>query len=888
MSDNHLNERLWFLLRANDSTAFALPGQPRSNATQQLLPAGSELALLCTPSLVLPYACASVTNVTITSSLSASRGLAVNATVNLLVLVLRLTESWDCGEYPGANADRVAATLWGERGGAWQLAACSYGTMRINQNRSRVMELALPCSWEAVTCSTLAVGNEAQEEARWQLGGLFRSFTHIMYIMPQGTGCLFNGRSEQRGKASWLNPGELGVFKPGTVMQELIHNFGLFHGFRDGAEYMDGSTFMGLAYAACPSAPELLRLGWATPLAVLSRALLPEAAAAVPNVTIPDTGAGPQGVAVRILPDWLADYSKNLYLSFRTRAAANWALDEEYADRLQLHEALRAADNGGGGSAEDPHFNLIALLDQGTQKVLEEYRLVVQARGEEREMLDDTKGRRMVVDLCRYRWDPTLECRMPHIPTICPPADGYTVRKDSDTPTDFNLPDEAYVGTEPRIMASLCGASPACAGFSFSAQLNGLALLKSSVAFVTTDRWGRPAGWRDGAQWAAGGLLQRGLGDGLRRRLQRERRTCGLPLHGAVRGAYYTAGGGSGDILLDDVVCDPGSHTKISECRSSGWTVDNCGHSEDVGVTCTLALGDVRIAEGGLQGRLEVYNGSVWGTVCDDGATDAVAVVACRQLGFAGGTVFTAGATAPGTGPILLDNVVCDAAAAQRLEQCSHSGWGVNDCSHTEDLGVRCTAAPRPPSPPAPPPPYRPTWPSLPPPPPPPAVRWGSWCYPGRDMAGIELEIRSADSKETCADRCRANSGCLFYVWTTDSLCVLKADPLCGPKGYNGERGGIDTTCWVRTNWNNYYCVNDWTASGYVVDLAACNYSFTNTDLSGCRALCEQSSGCTFFVHYDDGRCKTMRLALTTASDACLANAANTAVDYVCFKVYNV
>ena len=43
-----------------------------------------------------------------------------------------------------------------------------------------------------------------------------------------------------------------------------------------------------------------------------------------------------------------------------------------------------------------------------------------------------------------------------------------------------------------------------------------------------------------------------------------------------------------------------------------------------------------------------------------------------------------------GTGPILLDNVVCSG-NEMRLQDCSHRPIGIdNNCDHTEDAGVVC------------------------------------------------------------------------------------------------------------------------------------------------------------------------------------------------------
>ena len=51
----------------------------------------------------------------------------------------------------------------------------------------------------------------------------------------------------------------------------------------------------------------------------------------------------------------------------------------------------------------------------------------------------------------------------------------------------------------------------------------------------------------------------------------------------AVGGAYF--GSGSGDILLDNVVCR-GTESSLLECNTNPIGQHNCDHSEDAGVRC--------------------------------------------------------------------------------------------------------------------------------------------------------------------------------------------------------------------------------------------------------------------------------------------------------------
>ncbi|XP_028408892.1 galectin-3-binding protein B-like [Dendronephthya gigantea] len=91
-------------------------------------------------------------------------------------------------------------------------------------------------------------------------------------------------------------------------------------------------------------------------------------------------------------------------------------------------------------------------------------------------------------------------------------------------------------------------------------------------------------------------------------------------------------------------------------------------------------------------GRLEVFYGGQWGTVCDDGWDINDAQVACRQLGFPGARQALQGGGVPaGLGRVWLDEVGCTGTELN-LSNCSHDGLGTNDCGHSEDAGVVCSS----------------------------------------------------------------------------------------------------------------------------------------------------------------------------------------------------
>lgn len=93
---------------------------------------------------------------------------------------------------------------------------------------------------------------------------------------------------------------------------------------------------------------------------------------------------------------------------------------------------------------------------------------------------------------------------------------------------------------------------------------------------------------------------------------------------------------------------------------------------------------DLRL-EDGDSGLLEICYDGRWGTVCDDSFDTLDASVAARQLGFSSCTI----GDASGDGTIWLDDLNCSGDEEQ-LGNCASNGWGVHNCSHSEDVALTC------------------------------------------------------------------------------------------------------------------------------------------------------------------------------------------------------
>jgi len=299
-------------------------------------------------------------------------------------------------------------------------------------------------------------------------------------------------------------------------------------------------------------------------------------------------------------------------------------------------------------------------------------------------------------------------------------------------------------------------------------------------------------------------------------------------------------GEGTGSILLDEVDCTI-SDKEIGLCDHNTWGHDDCSHSEDVGLRCEgehqqdIPDGTFKLVGGADSfGRVEVYHNGEWGTVCDDEFGMNEAHMICKSLGFSGADDSHCCAEyGSGSKSIFLDDLDCGppSSGASSLFDCSHRGWGVNNCDHSEDVAVTCTLDT-----------YEET-----------AQNKNASCfeegidYNGADLTGSTCLYGASDPQQ-CQDMCFGLEDCTHFTWVPSSetydgraCCWVKGPGwtledaegvVSGPRECPEDVSNFTITCepgYLGTSSTGWF--ND--------------KNIDNVDLERCIALCQRETDFT-------------------------------------------
>ncbi|KAG2483495.1 hypothetical protein HYH03_017677 [Edaphochlamys debaryana] len=291
-----------------------------------------------------------------------------------LVMILDLT-SCNALYTPQVTPSSISTTYLGpnldaQGGHAIKFEQCSYSTLTINATGFKALTVAPACTSALAACSIGDIQAAADTAAKAIIGTTaFSSYTHYTYVLPTSMDSVcggWMGLALLGGPPNWvwIKSHSMAVDRWATVMQENLH------------------TSMGRG-DVCPNAPELYRMGWASPLANLSATDL-SSAGSTRTYNLPATYLTATGNHLRIKPDWLAGYStnpnafKNLYLSVRAAKYADAALLTEFASTISIHEINATCDNAFPNlKTDDPILTFVSAIASGSQLDLPSYSMVV-------------------------------------------------------------------------------------------------------------------------------------------------------------------------------------------------------------------------------------------------------------------------------------------------------------------------------------------------------------------------------------------------------------------------------------------------------------------------------------------------------------------------------
>ncbi len=324
--------------------------------------------------------------------------------------------------YLGPNLD-------GAGGFADHLADCSYSNLRLNASAFTVIKVTPPNCWNVATCGAdpYDLSNQLIPATKALIGNaVYDTFTHYHMILPASV-CSFGGIATLGGNWVWMSSNIITGGGWSLALHEILHNYMLYHGWGPTStspvvEYRDPATFMGNG-KSCLSSPESSLVGWATPKAVLTSVDIPRGYT-TPGFTLLGTALSGSESYIRVLPDWLLNYTtasgKNLYFELRVPLYGDAEMPGPYTNALVVHTAIAYMDNNNTVyRGSDHQFTIIGSFPTRTLNVLSDYQLVVYT-----ERFINIEKTMIQVYFCRFKANhtecPTIENVLMGLPPMPP------------------------------------------------------------------------------------------------------------------------------------------------------------------------------------------------------------------------------------------------------------------------------------------------------------------------------------------------------------------------------------------------------------------------------------------------------------------------------------
>ncbi|KAI5086719.1 scavenger receptor cysteine-rich type 1 protein M130-like, partial [Silurus meridionalis] len=165
---------------------------------------------------------------------------------------------------------------------------------------------------------------------------------------------------------------------------------------------------------------------------------------------------------------------------------------------------------------------------------------------------------------------------------------------------------------------------------------------------------------------------------------------CGELHCGEAVDVHYWAefGEGSGEIWIHDVYCR-GSELTLNSCGSQ--EKHSCDHVDDAGVTCSGESLRLTAGPHRCSGRVEVFHGGSWSTVCDGDFDQQDAEVVCRELDCGIPVKVLVSAFGRGEGQVWTEELQCRGNESEIYFCPSSSSLKHSNCSHHNDVGLICS-----------------------------------------------------------------------------------------------------------------------------------------------------------------------------------------------------